>query len=109
MGSLTNQSAAVVSDTRITLTNIKMTVLPTAVTNSFRLSRFVNVPPRNYEVSVEKQGFKKFSRGPVDLGLGTTIQINVTLQSGSENQQVVVTTQTPLIQSAPTSLGTVVD
>jgi Carboxypeptidase regulatory-like domain len=109
VGSLTDQSAAVVSDTRITLTNINTTVVLTAVTNNSGFYQFVNVPPGKYQVSVEKQGFKRFSRGPIDLQVGTTIQINITLQLGSETQQVVVTTQTPLIQSETTSLGTVVD
>ena len=56
-----------------------------------------------------KQGFKAITREPVDLQVEGSVQINLTMEVGSQSQKVTVTARTPLIQAETVSLGAVVD
>lgn len=109
VGTLIDQMGAVLPDTQVTLINIKTDDTRLAKTNQIGFYRFVNVPPASYRISVQKQGFKQLVREPIELQVASTIQIDLRLQVGSANQNVVVTTATPLIQVETTSLGAVID
>lgn len=109
IGTIADQTGAVLPDTDLTLTNIATKDTRLARSNEDGHYRFVNVPPAFYELSVEKQGFANLKRGPVELHVGTTIEINLAMQIGSGNQTVTVSSASPLINVETTSLGTVVD
>jgi hypothetical protein len=109
VGNLTDPTGAVLPNTQVTLTNVLTDDTRLAMTNQSGFYQFVNVPPGSYRISVQKEGFKKLVREPIELQVASTIQIDLAVQIGSENQNVVVTTGTPLIQAETTSLGDVID
>jgi hypothetical protein len=109
VGSLTDPTGAVLPNAQVTLTNIQTDDTRLATTNQSGFYQFVNVPPGSYRISVQKQGFKQLIREPIELQVASTIQIDLAVQIGSENQNVLVTTGTPLIQAETTSLGDVID
>ncbi len=109
LGTITDQSGAVLPGLPVLLTNIATTDTRQAVTNQAGLYQFVNVPPSNYRITAQKQGFKNITREPIQLQVASTIQIDITMQMGDIAQKVVVVAATPLIEAENTSLGAVID
>ncbi len=109
VGNVTDPSGAAIGNTEVVLTNLGTNEKRTETTNADGLYQFVNVAPANYSVSVEKPGFKRIVRSPVNVQTQTTSKIDLALEVGAVNQTVEVTAQTPLLTPESTSLGTVID
>ena len=109
VGNVTDASGSAVPNTDVTLTNLGTNEKRTAATNGDGLYQFVNLPPGQYSVGVEKTGFKRVLRSPVTVQTQTTIKIDLALEVGEVTQTVEVTAQTPLLQPESSSLGQVVD
>ena len=54
-------------------------------------------------------GFKKAVSSPVEINVQDRVAVNITLQVGQVNEQVVVTGTAPLLQTETSELGQVVD
>jgi hypothetical protein len=78
-------------------------------TNAEGLFRFAELPAGTYEVTVTQSGFALYHHAGVMLPLGSTIRLDVALQSASVNTQVTVTAQPPAIDPAQTSVTSAVD
>jgi outer membrane receptor protein involved in Fe transport len=63
------------------------------------------IVPGRYEVNAELQGFKKFVRKDVQLELGKTATIDASLELGSLNETVTVTSESPLIDVTSKEVG----
>ena len=108
-GTVVDSTGATVTDANVTLTNLGTSEKRTQSSGGDGLFTFVNLFPGEYRVDVEKQGFKHFTRTPVTVEVQQTSHIEATLQVGEVSQVVEVTSETPLLQSETSSLGTVVD
>ena len=109
LGTVAEQSGAVITNTQVVLTNIGTGATVDTKTNGSGFYQFVNVPPGSYRVTVSKEGFKTVSREPIDLQVEGSVQINLALEVGAQSQKVTVTARTPLIRAETTSLGMVID
>jgi Carboxypeptidase regulatory-like domain len=65
--------------------------------------------PGMYELSAEVPGFKKFVRENITLDVGQTATIDIELEVGNLNEQVTVTTEAPLLDTAKSDRGAVID
>lgn len=65
--------------------------------------------PGTYVVTVEHPGFKKFAREDVILNVGAAVTVNITLEVGMVSEQVIVTGEAPLLETAKADRGGVVD
>ena len=109
MGTLTDSSGGVVSQTRVVLSNIATANKVEASTDDSGYYQFLNIPPGNYKLEVQKAGFKKLSQGPLELQVEGSLRINLQLQVGEVTETVNVSSATPLIQAETNSLGAVID
>ena len=105
VGNVTDPSGAAIGNTPVTLTNLGTSEKRTDSTNADGLYQFVNLPPGQYSVDVEKAGFKRVLRSPITVQTQTTTKIDVALEVGDVSQTVEVTAQTPLLQPENSSLG----
>jgi hypothetical protein len=109
VGTVTDASGAAVASTPVTVTNLGTSEKRTQNTNNDGLYQFVNLPPGQYSVEVQKTGFRRFVQSPVTVQTQTTTKIDLSLQVGELTQTVEVTSQTPLLQPETSSLGQVID
>jgi len=108
-GTVTDASGAAITDAQVTLTNLGTTEKRVQPSGSVGLFSFPNLIPGQYRIDVEKAGFKHFTRQPITVDVQLSVRIDATLQVGEVSQTIEVTSETPLLQSETSSLGTVVN
>ncbi len=109
VGTVSDPSGAAIGATEVDLTNLGTNEKRTQSTNADGFYQFVNLPPGQYSVEIQKTGFNGVKRSPVTVQTETTTTINIALQVGNVTQTVEVTAQTPLLQTETSSLGQVID
>jgi len=94
---------------QLTLTNIGTSAKRNTVTGADGLYRFPDVPPGSYRLEVQQSGFKRATRGPINLEVGATTKIDFALTVGAVTESIEVSGETPLLQPETSSLGEVVE
>ena len=108
-GSVTDPSGAAIADAQVTLTNMGTAEKRTQPTGPDGLYSFVNLTPGQYRIDVEKQGFKHFTRPGVAVEVQQIGAYRCSLGVGQVSETVEVSSETPLLQTDTSSLGTVVN
>lgn len=67
--------------------------------------RAPQLPPGNYEVSVERAGFGKYIQGPITLRVGQDAELEIKLSVASINEVVSVTSDAPLVNTTNSEVG----
>ncbi|MDQ6665271.1 MAG: TonB-dependent receptor [Acidobacteriota bacterium] len=107
-GTVTDPSGAAIPDVRIAATNQQTRVASEAKTNADGYYRLPFLPPGEYEILAEKQGFNASRISGIHLTVGLTATINTTLVVGSLQQEVTVSATAVQLEQESSSLGTVV-
>src|SRR6266404_4700196 len=84
---------------------MKTGVKRSTTTNESGHYEFGNLPPGQYEAATEIQGFKKAVRAGVDVIVNTVTRVNLTLAPGAVTEQVVVTSETPILETDRADTG----
>ncbi|MBM3766151.1 MAG: TonB-dependent receptor [Acidobacteria bacterium] len=108
-GVVQDATGAVVPNALLTLTNIGQNRPWTATSNDQGAYVFFQIPPGNYKLSVEAKGFKKFNRDGLVLQVAQVAELNVPMEVGSVNESLQITAETPLLDTASSTLGEVVN
>ena len=108
VGTVRDQSGAFIPNATVTVEHVDRGT--TFQTSTKASGEYVAGPLKmgRYRIVVEKQGFKKTSVGPIELNLQERPSIDVTLHVGGINEQVVVTSQGPQLETENSDLGQVV-
>lgn len=109
LGRVADPSGAVIADVTVTLTNQATGIQRTSTTNASGDYIFVEVQPGTYEVDFENKGFKKNIQKNIIVEINQVITLNSTLQVGTQQETVEVTSAAPLVDTTSTQLGAVVD
>lgn len=108
-GSVEDPSGRVVPGASVTLLNLGTQVSQQTTTDAGGNYRFVSLPPGQYRVTVSAKGFNVQSVN-ISLETGQNLNLPVTLTVATQRQRVVVTGQSPVLNTAETrsqiSLGT---
>jgi hypothetical protein len=108
-GSVTDPSGGRIPGVSVTVRDVATHQSRELSTDAEGLFRFAELPAGSYEVTVMQRGFAPYHHAGVALPLGSTIRLDVALQSASVNTQVTVTAQPPAIEPAQTSVTSTVD
>jgi hypothetical protein len=108
VGTVTDNTGAVVSGAAVTLTNVDTGDRRTATTNSNGDYQFVNLIPGNYKVDIENSGFKHFIRTNVVVQVQGSTRVDAALELGNVSETVQVTSQAPLLETQQATVGQVV-
>jgi hypothetical protein len=108
VGTITDNSGAVVPGVAVSVTNVNTGVKVNTVTNSAGYYRVQNLIPGQYTVEAEAKGFQKALRTAFTLEVAQTATIDLTLQVGAVTQTVEVTAATPMLQEQTAEIGQVI-
>jgi len=81
-GTVTDSTNAVVANATVTARNPATNVSKNATTNDEGFYRLINLPPGDYEVTVEAANFKKKVLQKVTVTVGQRAELNVALEPG---------------------------
>jgi carboxypeptidase family protein/TonB-dependent receptor-like protein len=107
-GVVSDSSGAQVAGAKVSVTNSGTLAEQTVTTNARGQYEFVGLPAAAYKLEAVSKGFKSEIRLGVDLTVGASITLNLSLQPGEVTQTVVVTDDAPQVEtSSPTVSGVV--
>jgi hypothetical protein len=98
-GQVKDAQGAVVPGATVTATNQQTQVATTTVTDSTGYYTFPNLPAAKYNLAAELQGFKKAFQENVALDAAGSLSLNFSLEPGTVTEQVLVTAESPRLQS----------
>ena len=108
-GQVLDPSKAAISNAAVTATNSATGAVRQAQTDSQGHYALTNLPVGTYSITVEHEGFQQLKQTGIILSVATTVTLNLMLTVGSVKQEVVVTSEAPIIDKADASTGTVLD
>ena len=107
-GVVTDASGALVPGVTVTVTNVNTGITKVLTTNRDGLYDTSSIVAGTYSVSFEKEGFKKFQRASITLEVGIST-VNAKLEVGAVSENVVVTTDIPLLDTETGEQKTTLD
>jgi len=107
-GTVTDSSGAAVSGAEIAVRNQNTGISTTITSGSEGDFTVLYLEPGTYEVSIQKSGFNKLVLKDIAVTVGTRAIIHPQLAVGRIEATITVTATTPLVDTAESSLGTVV-
>src|SRR5579872_5545425 len=96
-GTVTDASQAVISGATVTITNEGTNEIRKFTTSQLGTYSAVDLEPVRYRVEVELAGFKKSIVEHVKVDTASTSTVNVTLEAGSIETKVTVTSEAPVV------------
>ncbi len=108
-GQVTDPSGALIPAVQITVTNDDTGVASSSSTNVTGTFSIPFLAPGPYTVAAQADGFKTFSRSGIRLRIAEIANLNIEMTLGAVTESVNVTSETPLLETADSSLGQVVD
>jgi hypothetical protein len=108
-GTITDVTGAGIPGAVVHLVNNSTKAERTASTNDSGQWSIANLPPANYSLRVEKQGFKSASVASLDVLVGQAANGSITLQVGGSTETIEVSTLPPQLQTQEATVGQVID
>ncbi len=108
-GQVTDQTGGAVPNVAVQVKNVETNEIAASATNAQGIYTVPFLRPGSYAITVETPGFKKAVREGLTLNVGQTATVNLTLEVGQVSDQVTVTAETPLLETAKADRGQVID
>jgi hypothetical protein len=108
VGTVTDATGAVTPDAKVTITNKNTGYAAHTATDTSGQYRTPSLPPGAYDVRVELPGFNTAKNENVVVGVDQAVRVDFQLQVGDVSNVVNVSSAPPLVESARSGLGEVV-
>ena len=108
-GRVTDAGGLAVPGVTVSAINTQTNEVASAVTSAEGLYTLPFLRPGLYAISAELSGFRKHTQDRVQLEVGQTLAVNVTLQIGEVTETVTVNAETPLLETSNADRGMVID
>ena len=108
LGTVTDQTGAVIPDTTVTALNLDTTVQQTTKTNGNGFYNFTALPVGRYEIEVLREGFEPYKRTGLVIDVNSQLRADVTLSMGTQSEEVVVSDTSVHVETESTQVGEVV-
>ncbi len=108
-GTLADSSGSVIPNASISITNSATGINRTVSTNEDGLYLAPNLLPATYELTFIAQGFKTEARRGIELTVGATVTLNMTMQVGASKETVEVQSLAPDVQLSTSDISAVVN
>ena len=109
-GTVKDSTGAVVANATVTARNASTNVSRNATSNDEGLYRIINIPPGDYEITVEAASFKKAVLPKITVTVGQAAEVNVTLEPGEVTGVVTISdATTEIIERDKTAVSNTID
>lgn len=108
-GSVRDQTGSMIVKASVSLRNVATNQVYKATSNNVGFYILTDVPPGNYDLIVESQGFAKYEQTGLVLRVAQVATIDVSLKVAGTTQEVVVNTEAPTIEPTRTEVSNVVE
>src|SRR6266852_2976891 len=109
LGVVHDRSQAVVAGAHIAATNVQTNFKQETVSAADGSFRFLALPAGTYKLTATASGFQTFTTTDIDLKVNDKLSIDVALEVGTVQQQVIVTANAVQVETASTQLGDVIE
>src|SRR6202167_1655408 len=104
-GTVSDPAGAVVPDAKLTATNLATGIKYSVTSGKDGLFTFVQLPIGDYDVRVEKSGFKAFAEGRIHLDLNQIFNLQVTMELGVVGDTITVEANAARVETTSMQLG----
>lgn len=104
-GSVQDATGAVVAGARVQARNVETALTRSAQADDSGRFAFPSLPAGIYEVRVEMAEFRPLVRRDIQLSLGETQNLTLTLEVGGAEQEVTITAQAPAVNTSTSELS----
>lgn len=108
-GLVTDPTGAVITGAAITITDIDKNSNYRTTSNATGFYSVSQLPPGNYRVTSELQGFRRFVADRLPLTTQQRATLDITMEVGAVTEQVEVTAEAQLLESATATLSGLVE
>ncbi|MBB5341738.1 TonB-dependent receptor [Tunturiibacter gelidoferens] len=105
-GRVLDPSGAAIANAPIELTESSTNLHQSTTTSSSGDYLFIHLNPGSYRVEVRTPGFKNLDREGVNVIVGQTVSLDLTLSPGGDRQTVTVNKDAPLLQAETSNIET---
>jgi hypothetical protein len=109
IGTVSDPSGAVLSDSQVTAINEATEVHRTTSTDSHGVYHFALLEPGIYDILVYKQDFAAEKKTGIAVNVSGTLTVDFVLNVGTRNEEVVVSGNALQVQAETTTLGGLVE
>src|SRR5437867_7131001 len=105
VGTVTDQTGAVLPGVTITVTSLTTGQVRTVVTGSDGRYQLPGLQPATYSIATDLTGFTPVVRSPVTVNIGAAVDVNFSLKLATVQETVTVTGDAPLIESTKAEMS----
>lgn len=104
-GTVTDKSGATVAGAKVRLVNPAQGLERELMSTETGEYEFLALPPGTYELTIEKEGFRKYQQSNLQLLVNSPANVSPTLEVGSTVQTVEVSSDAQTLNTTDASLG----
>ncbi len=104
-GHIVDSSGAAIAGAAVRIVQDETNISAQTATNASGIYELPNLPPGNYRIEVSMAGFKRYTRSPLEVRLGETMGVEVTLEVGAMEEKVTVSSESPLLETESAGLS----
>ena len=108
-GRVADAQDAAIASAKVTATNQETGVVATSSSNDAGTFRLPFLLPGTYKVTAEMAGFKTYVQNQIELRVADNLDLRIRLEVGNVTETIDVKGATPLLDTAGSSVGDVID
>jgi carboxypeptidase family protein len=108
-GTVQDTSGRTIAGASVSVHDLATNQTHSATTNGSGFYLVPNLPPGQYELTVQNQGFAKYVRTGIVLTVGQTATVDVSLKIAATTEVVTVTGETPPVEPTRSETSQVID
>jgi len=105
VGTVTDQTGAVVPKASVTITNVATTQAKEATTDDTGYYSITNVLEGTYNLTVKATGFRPYEEKGVEISINTVRRVNVSLQLGPVTESVTVEASAAVLETTKSDVS----
>ena len=109
LGDIVDSSGAALPGVAVSATSVETGAIRQTLTNAVGAYRLAALPPSEYEIRAQADGFRTVARAVVVLPIQGEIKIDFRMEVGSITESITVTADTPLVRPTDPAIQTVID